>query len=248
MLTVPFPELAYEALAPSLAAAELPVTVGVGPVDVDGVVLTPVELRTFSLVTYRQAGPGAFPEVWDPVAKQWLPEGTAVGPVPLAYLPDQAPPWQGTVVAGGGEDASGRPQFATALGGYPSYSFRALFATTDEVALSAPSAPVAFASVTDRNLMILGPGDGEKPDNATEARLLLKDPGFQVIGGLVVRRDSPGAEVTLSNAAGASVVLLADGAIEVRPGPGRGVVVAGDLETERITYRPLGGGPKQALG
>lgn len=248
MLTVPVPELAYEALSPSVAAAELPVTVNVGHVDAEGVVLTPVELSTFSLVTYRQLGPGASSEIWDPGAKRWMPEGATVGPAPLAYLPDQSSPWQGTVVAGGGEDAFGQPQFARAVGGYPSYSFGALFATSDEVALSGPSATIVFASVADRNQVVLGPGDGEKPDDATEARLLLKDPGYQVIGGLVVRRDSLSAEVTLSNTAGASVVLRADGAVEVRPGPGRSVVVDGDLETERITYRPAGGGPKQALG
>lgn len=247
MLTVPVPDLAYEALAPSVAAAELPLIVGVGPVSADGLVLTPVELRTFSLVTYRRLAPASFAEVWDPSGSQWLPEGSPVGDAPLAHLPDQPVPWQGTVVAAAGEDASGQPQFTKAAGGYPAYTFRVLFATQEETALSGPSAPVVFAGVADRNLMVLGPGEGENPGNATEARLQLKNPGFQVIGGLVVHRDSPGAEVTLSNAAGASVVLLPDGGVEVRPAPGQDVVVAGDLETERITYLPAGGGPKQTL-
>ena len=66
-----------------------------------------------------------------------------------------------------------------------------------------------------------------------------------MIGGLRSHRSSPGAEVTLSNAAGASVVLRPDGSIELRPAarPLRSLV-AGDLETERITYLPAGGGPK----
>jgi len=247
MLTVPLPELAYEALAPSVAAIELPLTVTVAPVTVDEVPQTPVELRTFSLVSYRLASAAAFTEVWDPVVKQWLAEGAAVGPTSLAYLPDEPSPWQGTVVAGGGEDAFGQPQFEKAVGGYPSYSFRAMFATREELTVSGPSNAVTFGAGSDRNLMVLGPGDGEKPGNATEARLQLKDTSLQVIGGLAIRRDSPGAEVTLSNAAGASVVLRPDGSIELRPAAGRDVVVSGDLETERVTYLPAGGGAKKTL-
>lgn len=240
MLSVPVPELVYDTLYPGVAALELPVTVAVGPVVDDGAPQTPVELRTFGLVGYRQPAAGVT-EVWDDQQQQWLPEGDAVEPTPLAFLPDEPSPWQGVVVAAGGS------RFARAVSGYPSYSFRALFATPEEVVLSGPSAPVTFGSVTDRNLMVFGPGEGEKPDNATEARLQLRSPGLAVIGGLVVRRDSPGAEVTLSNAAGASVVLKADGSIELSPAAGRSVVVAGDLETERIEYRPDGGGAKKKL-
>lgn len=246
MLTVPPPQLTYEALAPSVAALELPVFVTVGPVDQDGVPQTPVELRTYSLITYRHLMPGAMTEVWDDDRKEWLEEGAAVPGSTLAYLAEPDP-WQGVIVGAGGEDVLGRPQFSPGTGGYPAYSFRALFISQDEVALTGPSAAVSFVPIADRNLMVLGPGDGEKPDNATEARLQLKNPSLQVIGGLVVRRDSPGAEVTLSNAAGAAVVLQADGSIELRPAPGRRVSVTGDLETERVVYRPDGGGAKKTL-
>ena len=241
MLTVPLPELAYEALALEVAAAELPVAITVGAVLDGSRPLTPVEMRTFGLISYRQPAPGAALDVWDQQAAQWVPEGAAVEAEPLAFLPDQPSPWQATVVAAGGD------KFATGVGGYPAYSFRAIFATADEVTLSGPSAAVSFSALADRNLMVLGPGEGERPDTATEARVLLKSTGLQVIGGLVIRRDSPGAEVTLSNAAGASVVLRPDGSIELRPGAGAGVTVAGDLETERVVYRPGGGGVKKTL-
>ena len=249
MLTVPVPQLGYDPLAPSVAAAELPLSVAVGAVVADdGTTLTPVELDTFSLLTYRVVSPLAPPQVWDPDARQWVAEGAPTGPVPLAYLPDQPLPWQALVVAAGARDAAGQPQFANAVGDYPAYSFRAFFVDPDAGAwLSGPSAQVRFASLADRNLMVLGPGDGELPDNATQARLQLRDPGLALIGGLVVRRDSPGAEVTLSNSAGASVVLEPDGGITLRPAAGRRVVVAGDLETDHITYLPAGGGSKQPL-
>lgn len=248
MLTAPAPQLAYEALGPSVAAAELPVTVTVGPVLAEESPQGPAELSTFGLIGYRQVLPGALAEVWDADTSRWLPEGEVAAATQLAYLPEQPDPWQGIVVAAGGTDAYGDPQFAKAVGGYPSYSFHALFISrAGEVFLSGPSEAVTFAGVADRNLMVLGPGEGEEPDEATEARLLLKNTGLQVIGGLVVRRESPGAEVTLSNSAGASVVLRPDGSIELRPASGRTVVVAGDLDAERVVYRPAGGGTKRAL-
>lgn len=250
MLTVPAPSLAYDALAPGVAPLELPLTVGLTDVTDGPTVLDPAGLATFGLVTYRQLAAGALREVYVPTAKTWLPDAgpdPATGQ-PLAFRVGNPQPWQGIVVAAGPTDGSGAPVFAHGAGGYPAYSFAGVFATkAGERALGGTSASVSFGSVADRNLMVIGPADGEKPERATEARLLLKSPALAVIGGLVVHRDSPGAEVTLSNAAGASIVLRPDGSVEVRPAPGRGVLVAGDLEAERITYLPGGGGPKQVL-
>lgn len=251
MITVPAPSLAYDALAPGVAARELPLTVGLPDVTDDGAALGPADLTTFGLVGYRQLTAGALREVWTPPAKAWLPD---LGPdpatgTPLAFMAGDPRPWQGIVVAAGGTDAFGAPVFAAGVGGYPAYSFAGVFAgKTGDAVLGGSSASVSFGSVADRNLMVIGPADGEKPDNATEARVLLKDPAFTVIGGLVVHRDSPGAQVTLSNAAGASVVLLPDGSVEVRPAAGRSLLVTGDLEADRITYQPAGGGPRQVLG
>ena len=42
-------------------------------------------------------------------------------------------------------------------------------------------------------------------------------------------------------------MLHADGHIELAPAPGKNVVVVGDLETEKITYRPGNGGAKKVL-
>jgi hypothetical protein len=239
MLTVPDPTLAYEPLAPGLAARELPLTVAVGPVTLDGVPLGPERLDQATLLTCRRSTPAAEVEQWDGANGAWVADSSdPSGGDRLMFLPGLPQPWQALLVAGG------QPRFEAATSGYPEYSFRVRFATTREVAV-AESPPVAFGSVLDRNLMVLGPGEGEQPDTATEARLQLKDPAFSIVGGLVVRREGASALVTLSNATGAAVVLMPDGGLELRPAPGRGVVVAGDLETERLVYRPGGGGPKK---
>jgi hypothetical protein len=252
MLTIATPNLDYEQLAAGVAAMEKPLSVGLGPVLADGNALGSADLKVAGLLAFRRAAPGATTEVWNRDAKRWEPDPTpdlsAVSTEMLAFRADQPTPWQGIVVPAGGMDATGRPQFGKVVGGYPSYTFRARFVTrTGESGVSAPSQAVAFASVADANLMILGPGDDEKPDQATLARIELKSPGLQTIGGLVIRRDAPGAQITLSNAAGAAVVLQPDGSIEMRPAPGKGVLIAGDIETERVVYQPAGGGLKKTL-
>lgn len=250
MLTVPPPTLDYDALAPGVAAAEQPLTVRLGPVLREGQPLSPEQLTGFVLLASRRLGPASPAELWDPAAAAWVPEGSVFSAgEPLVFREGQPQPWEGLVVAGGQRDASGQLTFAAASGGFPQYRFRGRFEIDDgvtyEEAVSAESDAVAFGSVADRNRMVLGPAEGERPDTATEARFQLKDAALQLVGGLVIRRSGSSAEVTVNNATGASVVLRPDGAIELRPAPGRGVTVAGDLETERLTYRPAGGGAKK---
>lgn len=250
MLTATAPALAYEPVAPGVAALEMPLTVSWDAVSLDGTALAPPDLSTFGLVTYRRLSAGALREVWAPQARTWLPDpGTDPRLAqPLAFRADQPRPWQGIVVAAGPTDRTGAAVFARGAAGFPSYAFAGVFVTPHgDVVQSPSSTAVSFAPLSDRNLMVLGPGDGEQPANATQARVLLRSPALATIGGLVVRRDSPGAEVTLSNAAGASVVLAPDGSILLRPASGRGVRIDGDVETGRVTYQPAGGGLKVTL-
>jgi hypothetical protein len=241
MLTAPAPQLAYDGM-PGVATLELPVTITIGPVTDNGVVQEPVALESFGLLTYRHPT-SWLTEVWDAAAKVWLPEVAPAQPTQLAYLEDRPAPWQAVIVPNAGQ------QFAKAVGGYPSYSFRAEFMSkAGDSARTGASAEVHFESLTDKNLAIVGPGDGEKPDTATLNRLQLKNTSHQIIGGLVVHRDSLGAEVTLSNAAGASIVLHPDGSIELHPALGQSLTIGGDLNAERITYRPALGGAKKMLG
>lgn len=253
MLTVPAPVLVYDTSLPGVAELVKPITVGVGPVLADGVPLTPAKVTASALVIFRNVAPGAPAEAWDVTELRWVTDPAAhpgVREQSFWYVEEPgSPPWQQLVMAAGLLDSSGQPAFAPAVAGYPSYHFRAYFAlpSQHEAASSAPSAPVVFVAAGDRDLMVLGPGVGEKLPTATQARLQLKDPGRQVIGGVVIRRATPGAEVTVSNLAGASVVLLPDGSIELRPALGQTVAVAGDLEADRVFALPSGGGPRKQL-
>ncbi len=251
MLTVPAPSLAYEPVGPGVAALELPITVTLGPITADGRTLEPPDLAVFGLVVRRRLVPWALPETWDPAAGTWLAAPTEVATTPfapVAFLAGKPQPWQAVVVPAAGKDALGAPVFAKGGGGAPTYDFAGLFVThDDEAVLGDSSPPLSFVSAADGNLVVLGAGEGESVESATQARLQLRSPGLATIGGLVVDRVGAGAQVTLSNSAGASVVLLADGSIELRPAAGRGVEVVGDLETGQITYAPAGGGAKKTL-
>ena len=251
MLTVPAPTVAYEPVTPGVATLELPLTIAFGPVTSDGRTVEPVELATFGLVVERRLVPWALPETWDPAAGTWVTAPTDVAATPfspVAFLAGEPQPWQAVLVPGSGKDAGGLPVFTKGVAGAPSYGFAGLFVTTDhEAGLGASSPPLSFVAAADRNLVVMGAGEGEKVESATQARLQLRSTGFATIGGLVVERASGGAQVTVSNSGGASVVLLPDGSIELRPAAGRAVEVVGDLETGRITYAPAGGGPKKTL-
>ena len=248
MMIVPKPTLQYEDAGGGTAALEKPVNVLIGDVKDAGASIGADKLGTFGLFTYRRAASGGSQEIWDDGAKQWKPDpGIALDALKPAILANKAGdpnPWQGIVVAAGGKDSTGKPQFAKAKNGYPNYSFRAWFATKDgtQKVLSEPTANISFVGAADKNLMVIGPGDDEKPEEATQSRVQLKNTSLQVIGQLLIERDSPGARVTVSNAAGASVILHPDGHIELLPASGQKVVVSGDLETGRINYEQAGGG------
>lgn len=242
MLTAPDPVLAYDPLAPGVAARERPLTVAVGPVVRQGIALGPQELTAADLHVYRRAGAAEEVEVWDRAGEVWVPDSGVVTTAgdPLIYRAELAQPWQAIVLGAGG-----KPLLHTAVAGYPQYSFRVRFDTAyEEVVTESPV--VTFGSVTDRNLMVLGPADGEQLDNATQARIQLRDPALATVGGLVVERDAGSARVRLSNSAGASIVLMPDGSIEMTPAAGRPVLINGDLETGRLVYADASGTRKQA--
>ncbi len=253
MITVPKPSLQYDDAGGGTAALEKPVNVLIGDVKDAGVSLGADKLSTYGLFAYRRVASGGSLQVWDDGAKQWKPDpGLALDslkPMLLANKAGDPNPWQGIVVAAGGKDSAGQPQFAKAAGGYPSYSFRAWFETKDgtQKALSEPTPNVTFVGVADKNLMVMGPGDGEKPDAATQSKILLKNTSLQVIGELLIERDSPGAKVTISNSAGASVVLHPDGHIELTPASGQGVVISGDLSVGHVNYESSGGGRRDLV-
>ncbi|MEP6817666.1 MAG: hypothetical protein ABI873_19180 [Marmoricola sp.] len=242
-LLIPTPTLGYEPVTPGIAVLEKPVNLSVGPVLLGGTPLAPVGLTASGYFTFRRATPSSPSEVWDSDHKAWVldpaPDLAHLKATELAFTNQQ---WQGIVVAAGSTDAAGMPQFAKAVGGFPSYSFRAWFQTpTGSRGVSAPSVALGFVGVSDRNLLIVGPAEGEKAEDATEARLALKDTSLHELGSVRIRRDSPGAAVMISNAAGGSVVLRPDGSIELRPAGGTRVRVVGELEADALYFRPSPG-------
>lgn len=249
-IAVPAPTLDYEDAGAGAAALEKPVTVLFAPVTADGTELGPAQLAGYGFTVVRRASPGSVPEVWDDKGKRWLPDQpmSPAALVALSYSDGDTRPWLGMLVAGGMTDAAGAPAFAKAVAGYPRYTLRGVFTAASGAPVAGPPSPqLTFAGTADKNLMVIGPGQDEKPGNATQTRVLLKNTGLQVIGGLVIDRNAPGAVVTVGNAAGASVLLQADGGIELRPAPGHAVVIAGDVETGRLTYQPADGGPRRTL-
>lgn len=250
-LTVPTPTLAYNALAPGVAPRELPVTVAIAPVTSAGSALDPVSLAEFGLLVLRRVTAAGPSQVWSSTAKAWAPDPgggyTALPGEPLVFDPATAAPWTAILIGSAGQDAAGQPQYAKAVGGFPSYSFRAVFTAKDgQQGASAASESLVFGSVSDASLLVVGPPEDQKPEEATELRFQLKSAARVVIGGLEVHRDAPGARVELRNAAGAAVVLRADGSIELSPAPGRNVVT-GDLDAGRVSYLPSGGGLRKSL-
>lgn len=246
-LTVSKPTLEFKGSG-SAAILEQPVTLKIGPVGVDA-----SGLSAFGVLPYRRLSASAGVEVWDEGAKAWKPDpGPAVADlksVALAFKEGEAEPWQGVIVAAGGKDGAGNPQFAKAAAGYPLYSFRGVFVAKEaaDPTLGDPSDNVTFVSGSDKNLVAIGPGEDEELDAATIARLLLKDASLSEIGQVLIERIGGSARVTISNSAGATVTLESDGSIQLAPAAGKSVVVSGNLDADRITYLPGGGGSRQTL-
>lgn len=252
MLKVARPTVEHEDAGGGAAALEKPATVRVATVASNGTALGPPQLSAFGVFAYRRRMAGAALEIWDDNAKKWRPDpGAAVsglGSTPLSFKESQPTPWEAIVVAAGGQDADGQSQYARAAGGYPLYSFRAWFQTKEgRSALSEATDPVRFVGVADRNLVVLGAGDDQKPEQATQARVGLKNPALQIVGQLLIERDTPGGRLSLANAAGASIVIRPDGAIEIRPAPGQKVIVAGALDAGPVTYLTPDGITRKAL-
>lgn len=246
-LTVGKPTLDFEGSG-GAAFLEKPVTITIAPVGADAPALS-----SYGVLPYRRLTSSSPSEVWDDGKKAWGSDpGTAVAdlkPIQLAFKDGEAEPWQGLIVAAGGKDGAGQPQFAKAVGGYPIYSFRGVFLEKETTmpTLGDASDNLSFVAIADKNLAVIGPGPDEMPDAATMVRLILKDSALAEIGQVVIERNGATSEVTIANSAGASVVLKADGSIELNPASSRSIVVNGDLDAQKITYLHNGGGSRLTL-
>ncbi len=244
-LVVPVPTLQFDAVAPGLAALEKPVTVVSKPVALpDGTAITDQLVpMTAGFFLYRQTPASAAAQIWNPDQKLWQTATDSLAatlkPKPLAYQKDQ-PAWQGVFVAAGEKGA--------VEAGVNSYSFRtwfqAPFAGSTISGLSAPSAWLKFVSAQDAQqagVKLLS------PETATQIQLFLRDSNKQLIGSVRLSNESGQAKIEISNSAGASVRITAQGDIEIQPANGRNIVLQGSLMAQNINYVPQGGAGTQWL-
>ncbi len=258
-LTVPAPVLQYEPAGPT-ALLEKPVNVSLGPLaHADGASATPDELQKIGAFVYRVATGGGSEEIWNDGAQAWQPSVTdssalaAWMPVALTFKPGHAQPWQGVLVAAGQKDQAGAPRYAGARNGVPVYRLRALAqfkrdGVLDE-GLSPPSADLRFVSAVENQRFQIG-FDTDSAADCTRARLQLRNADLVTTGFIELRAAGAELEIARCDAAGQTLVrvlLNAAGDIELRPAPGRKVIVQGDLEAEHVRYLPGGGTLKQDL-
>ena len=218
-----------------------------------GAVAGPASMNVFEYVVYRRLALGLRPRRMGRREQGVVPAGnrTRRTSAQLAYLPDEPYPVEGrdrrrrAARTPAGNRSTRRRRAATRC-----TTCAALFATKDpdEIVLSGPSAERrASVGVSDKNLMVLGPGDDEKPEDATEARLLLKNTGLHESSAASHRPRRAGRAVTLGNAAGASIVLHADGSIELAPAAGQARRGRRRPRDRADHLPPRGGGAKKVL-
>lgn len=249
-LGVPVPELAWK---PPGGAPQIQ-----QPVDLrlpalqfpDGAEATEADAQIVGAYVYRLGVAGE--ELWNETEKRWTEVPAELGalpPLPLVYKAGDPFPWQGMLVAIGQKDKDDNPRFQPAAAGAPRYRLRA-FAhfKRDGVefsGLSAPSPELQFvdAQQSERFKVLMDPEDTQQIE---ELKLLLKNASLAQAGYLKIStRGGQQVEIANCDASGnplASVLLKADGSIVLQPGPGRKIVLGGDLEAQRIRYQPSGGG------
>jgi hypothetical protein len=264
-LTVQTPTLKYDPAGSGPggpATLENPVNVLCpSPTFPDGSAFAQADLGVAGFLIYRMLSAGALWEVWDGDAKQWTAQSGAEATLkkePLTYKDGDPLPWQGILVAAGQTDKTGGDQYSaiTPPSNFPQYEVKAFFsakrAGQDYSTLSGATAPITFISMMDAIRAGLTVPKGQKPMNATQLTVFLRNGSLATIGSLDIKADAGSSEIVLSNmdATGATlaqVVLTSAGEIRLQPAASQKVVITGPIEAEQITYQPQGGGAKQTL-
>ena len=258
-LLVPPPAFLFKALPGGFAPLENVVTIAFPAVRFpDGTAMTTDEnAGAYALLT-RALAPDAPIEVWHAGLNRWRPSGdvdsTRIDGFPLLPPAEGTEPWRAVLVASGHEGPNGMPLIASAVGGFPQYRIRGLFRarrqSTEFVGVGPEGPALLFASLAEsaRFTARLTP-DAEQ---ATRVRLTLKNAAARPVA--FIELDASGGHPALTlrsfdnnGSPHASVTLEADGDIRLSPAAGRRVVIAGDLEVERVRYLPASGLPKKTL-
>jgi hypothetical protein len=258
-LLVPPPTFTFEAMPGGFAPIEKVVTIGFSAVRfADGTAMTASDYAGAYALLTRTAAPDAPVEVWHAGLNRWRPSGD-VDPTRMVGLPLMPPaegiePWRAVLAGSGQTDTSGTAMIALATGGFPRYSVRGLFharrGSVEAIGLGPEGAALLFASVAGsaRFAARLTP-DADYP---TRVQFTLKSAAARPVA--VIELDASGGHPALTlrsfDWAGnphASVTLEPDGDIRLDPAAGRRVVIASDLEVERVRYLPASGLPKKML-
>ncbi len=258
-LLVPPPTFAFKAMPGGFAPLEDAITIAFPAVRfADGTAMTIDEYVGAHALLTRAVAPGAPLELWHAGQRRWRSAGDLdpahVSGFALAPSLEPVDSWRTVLVAAGQMDAGGAPLITAATGAFPQYRVRGLFharrGTTEAIGLGPEGAPVLFASRTAsaRFAARLTP-DADQP---THVQLMLRNAVARPVA--LIELDASGGDPVLTlrsfDGAGsprASVTLEADGDIRLSPGAGRRVVIAGDLEVERVRYLPASGPPKKTL-
>jgi hypothetical protein len=258
-LLVPQPALTFKPVSGSFAPLENVVAVAFSAVRFpDGSAMTADDFAGAHALLTRLREPMAAAEVWDAAAKTWRAAGSiewsVLRGVPLLPPPSGFAPWEGILVGAGQKDAAGMPLLAPSLGGFPRYRLRGAFtAHRGGVAgfgLGPESDALEFAATADstRFAARMTPD----ADSATRVQLMLRNAAAQPVGMLDIDASGGSGVVRLqsftpSGGPLGSVTLQDDGSIRIAPLAGQKIVLAGDVEAERIEYLPLSGLPKKTL-
>lgn len=264
-LSVPLPTVKFDPAIPSqlnLAVLEKPVEIYSGNVTFpNGQPFEQTQQKVAGFFVYRQQA--GFAEIWDETAKLWKPDpGEALAdlqPKPFAFKSGESEPWQGLFVPAGEKN----PVFEKQDTGFK-YFFRTYFVsneTTGSISgLSAPSVAINFIGILDAIRAGIKLGENQKPEDATEVELFLRNQSGRIIGSLAIFSEGDSARIEISNRDGASsgqraiIRLLPSGDVEIIPLPNRRVLMQGDLDVSRIFYQPANPvtgvpiGSKQWLG
>jgi len=225
-ISVPTPSVQAELSGPGVAVLEKPVKiVSAGIALPDGSALTDQTPGvTAGFFVFRRKA-STVTEVWDAAQKSWRVLGDSnvmtLEPKPLAFKHNSGT-WEGLFVASADQGAI--------EAGSTDYLFRTFFrvpfGTETLAALSATPTPLRFIAMIDAaqaGLKI------ENPESATEVLLFLRNSAKQPIGSVHIVADSGSARIELTNSAGATVRLTAQGDIELLPRSGRDVYMTGRL-------------------
>lgn len=251
MLNVSPPTFSRDSTGP-VTGMEQVVPIHLDPVRYadDGTPVAFEEVRQIGAFVYRHAASGA-DQIWNEQDKVWqtppanIADLAGLRPIPMAFYPDQAQPWQTLFVAATAKDVTGDDRFQPAgTRGLPRYHLRAWARSRrgdggEHIGLSEPSTDLMFSAVgiQQRFLIDLDP---DSRFSADHVQFVLKNVMLQTAGYVDIRAN-PDQEVKIANcnASGtelASILLKSNGEIHLSPAADQLVVVDGPLQAQSIYH------------